>query len=94
MTDPEITPVDEARCPECGNEEIERVEHPRLPPDHRGHCTECDHRAHPLAFHHSWKWNRMTEDEREEARRQHERYVDQVAEHQYSSAYLAAQRET
>ena len=83
--EPEITPVDEARCPECGSEEIERIKHLRLPPDQRGHCTECDHRAHPLAFHHCWEWHRMSEEEREQARRQRERYENRMAEYQLSA---------
>ena len=66
---PEITTLTEARCPECGSEDgIERIKHSQLPPEQRGHCTACDHRASPLAFHNSWEWKRMDEDEREQAR--------------------------
>ena len=73
--EPEITALTEARCPECGGEDdIERVKHPQLPPEKRGHCTGCDHRANPLAFHHSWEWERMSENEREQAREAHERF--------------------
>jgi predicted RNA-binding Zn-ribbon protein involved in translation (DUF1610 family) len=91
--EPEITSLDEARCPECGSEEIERIEHPRLPPDHRGRCTACDHWANPLAFHHSWEWERISEDEREQARRQRERFEDKMAEYQHSTVYISEQRE-
>jgi len=90
--EPEIEPLPEAWCPECGSEEIKRIDHPRLPPDHRGRCTACDHRAHPLAFHHSWKWERMTDEEREQARRRRERDEDKMAEYQHSATYLAGQR--
>ncbi|EMA47782.1 hypothetical protein [Halococcus salifodinae] len=90
--EPEIEALPEARCPECGSEEIERIEHPRLPPDHRGRCTECDHRTSPLAFHHCWKWVQMSDKEREQARRRRERHEDKLAEYQYSATYLAEQR--
>jgi hypothetical protein len=67
--EPETTALSEARCPKCGSEDgIERINHPRLPPEKRGRCTACDHRAEPLAFHHSWQWKRMSADEREQAR--------------------------
>lgn len=80
----EIKALPGARCPECGSEEIERIDQPRLPPDRRGRCTACDHRAHSLAFHWCWNWERMSEKEREQARRRRERYEDKMSENNES----------
>lgn len=77
MSGPESTPsvvttLSEARCPHCGNEDgIKRVDEnndSRIPYDSRGHCSECGHRATPLAFHDTWVWERLTDSERKEAR--------------------------
>lgn len=94
----EDVPVDEARCPECGNETGNYTVEARdgaqpVPPGQRGRCPECEHSDDPLAFHHEWKWERMSEDEREEARRKQAQYEDQMADYQYSAHYISMQRE-
>ena len=90
--------MDEARCPKCGNES-ENVQYERegdiqpLPPQQSAECGACGHRGDPLTFHHRWKWERMTEDEREQAREARERFENRMAEYQHSATYHAAQRE-
>lgn len=91
-------PLDEARCPECGNEDgitktVAKGNVQPIPPDHRTSCPECDHAAHALAFHSAWQWERMSEEERREAEEQVERYASKMAAHQESAAYLSEQRE-
>ena len=91
--------LDQVRCPNCGNEEgitetkaANKHTQP-VPPDRRAGCPECDHNGDPLAFHHEWQWERMSEEEREEARAAQERMADEMAEHQYSAHYLHSQVE-
>ena len=92
--EPEITALDEVRCPDCGSEDgIECIEHPQCPPEQRGRCSACGHRADPLAFHHTWNWERMSEEEREQARTARDRAESALAEYHHSATYLAEQRE-
>lgn len=90
--------LDEARCPDCGDEE-QIIEYERvgkiqpMPAEQSGKCKACGNRDHPLAFHHAYKWERMTEAERSEAQRQREKYEAEMAAWQESASYHAEQRE-
>lgn len=88
----------EGRCPECGNES-ENVQYERegdiqpMPSDYRGECGACGHRDHPIAFHHAYRWERLSDEEREATREAREREeAAQVAWH-YSTAGIASRRE-
>jgi hypothetical protein len=87
----------EARCPGCGNEDgntqtVATNAQP-VPFDSRAGCPECDHRGSPLEFHHEYKWERMSDEERREAEEAAEREAGRMAEHQYSAAYISEARE-
>jgi len=90
--------MDEARCPECGNEEGNTRTETNgsvqpVPPEHKGGCPECDHSDHPLAFHHAYKWERMSEEERQEAREYRERMEDKMADYEHSAHGISMRRE-
>jgi hypothetical protein len=89
--------MDDARCPECGNEDgnhrTEATNAQPVPISQRAGCADCGHRDSPLAFHSAWKWERMSEEEREAAEEAAEREAAWMAESQYSAAYIAEQRE-
>lgn len=89
--------LEEVRCPSCGNEdEITKtvaVDAQPVPLGSRATCPKCDHRDHPMAFHHEWKWHRMDENERQEALEAADREASRMAEHQYSAAYISESRE-
>ena len=90
----EIESLDKVRCPECDTEDgIKQITHPQCPPAHSGRCTNCGHQGDPLAFHACWERERMTDEEREQARAAYERQASRMAEHQFSAAYISAQRE-
>jgi len=92
------TEMDEARCPECGNEEgntrtqAEGNVQP-VPPSHQASCGECGHSGDPLAFHHEYTWERMSEEERREAEEAQARMEDQMADYQYSAHGISMRRE-
>jgi ribosomal protein S27AE len=90
--------LENVQCPECGDRAIITQTEARgdiqpVPPDRRGECGECGHRADPLAFHHEYKWQQMTEEERTQAEAARDRAADRMAECQYSAHYISSQRE-
>lgn len=93
-------PIDNARCPNCGNEEgLTRTERANkhtqpIPPDHpAGNCPECEETFDTYAAHHEYKWARMSEEEREEYRRQREKFEGKMTAWQESAEYHHQQRE-
>lgn len=90
--------MDEARCPECGNEdgntrtETQGNVQP-VPPGQSAGCPECGHRDHPLAFHHEYKWERMSEEERREAEEAAEREAARMADYEASAHAISMRRE-
>jgi len=95
----EKTVLDEARCPECGNEDgITKTERANkraqpIPPSMAGQCPECDHVDNPIAFHNAWQRERMTEEELAESRAEREAAMDRLADYQHSAHGIAEARE-
>lgn len=93
-------PLDESRCPECGNETGNVHAHPvgdiqPIPDEQAARCgsEDCDHHDHALAFIHAYQWERMSEDEREEQRQKAEAHAARAAEAEYSAGALFDRRE-
>lgn len=95
----EKTELDEARCPDCGNEDgntkTERANSKTkpIPPERQVRCPECGHTDSHIAFGGAYKWARMSEAERAEAKRKAEEHAGRMAEHQETATSLAEQRE-
>lgn len=90
--------LDDVQCPECGTrEKITKTEAQGkaqpIPPERRGSCNECGHSDHPLAFHHEFKWDAMSEDEREQAENARARAEGKMVDHAYSAHGIASRRE-
>lgn len=91
--------LDEARCPECGNEDgITKTERANeltqpIPPEMAGNCPECDHSDHPLAFHSAWKRERMSEEELEANRKAREKYEGKAVDYETSAHAISMRRE-
>jgi uncharacterized protein with PIN domain len=91
--------LDEVRCPDCGNEngltkqEAANKHTQPVPPQYKMNCPECDANGPVAKWHGEYKWHRMSEEERKEARKQREKAIDKMAEYQSSAHYQSLQRE-
>lgn len=92
------TPLEEARCPECGNEDgnvrQQRQGNAQPVPDGSAvGCPECGHRDSTLAFRRTYEWERLDEEERRQKRQAQERRDEQMVGWQHSAQYHSVQRE-
>lgn len=90
--------LDHVQCPECGDRaHITKTDaHGKaqpVPADYSGNCGECGHRDHPLAFHHEYKWEELTDEERIQAKEARSRYEARMVEYHYSAHGIASRRE-
>lgn len=89
--------LDQVQCLECGNRsditETEAIGKSKpVPRERRAACSSCGHRDDPLAFHHEFKWDEMSEEERENAKNARARAESKMVAYQYSSHGIASRR--
>jgi len=98
MSEYETRELTEVQCPECDSDNVVKTERTHngvqpLPPDKAGQCRECEHVAHPLAFHAAYERAQMTDEELNEHERLREQAKDKQAAWQESAHYHSLQRE-